>query len=344
MPDKKVITKSSTGEKSAEPISNSPYQLDNAQVLKACKALLKYVKEKQAESAKSKKANLLEDPENPTPETIWLNLTMKKYQTAQARSDVTFPSSLLLCISILNKVISILPHPLRDPQTTTICLIVKDPQRTYKDLIAASPTLSAVIKKVIGVSKLRAKFKSFESRRLLADSYDLFLADDRVVCMLPAIVGKSFYSRSTKVPIPLSVSPVERLQREVDNCLKATYLHLNAAASSSLRVGLSTFTPEMVGENVSAVVERVVEGGKGVRKVGVPGGWRGLRSLHLKSPESAALPLWLAQELCEGSDVLRDGEREELAAKEVIRKAKSKEKRKKKKMEKRQARISGEQE
>ncbi|PWW74828.1 ribosomal protein L1 [Tuber magnatum] len=328
MPEKKAVAKSPTGEKSVEPTSNSPYQLDNAQVLKASKALLKYVKEKKAESAKSKKANLLEDPENPTPETIWLNLTMKKLVTDTKR---------------LKPARIILPHPLRNPQTTTICLIVKDPQRTYKDLVATTPALSAVVKKVIGVSKLRAKFKSFESRRLLADSYDLFLADDRVICMLPAIVGKTFYSRSTKVPIPLSVSPVERLQREVDNCLKATYLHLNAAASSSLRVGLSTFTPEMVGENVSAVVERVVEGGKGVGKVGVPGGWRGLRSLHLKSPESAALPLWLAQELCEGSDVLGDGEREKLAAKEAIRKAEVKERRKRKKMKKRETRISKEQ-
>lgn len=240
--------------------------------------------------------------------------------------------------------ISILPHPLRNPQATTICLIVKDPQRTYKDLIAATPSLSAVIKRVIGVSKLRAKFKSFESRRLLADSYDLFLADDRVICMLPATLGKTFYSRSTKVPIPLSVSPEERLQSEVDNCLKATYFRLNAAASSSLRVGLSTFTPEMVRENISAVVERVVEGGKGVGKVGVPGGWKGLRGLHLKSPDSAALPLWLAEQLCEGSDVLRDGEREELTAKEAVKKVEVKEKRKKRKMKKRQAIVSKKQE
>jgi len=241
-------------------------------------------------------------------------------------------------------VISVLPHPLRNPQTTTICLIVKDPQRTYKDLIAATPSLSAVIKRVIGVSKLRTKFKSFESRRLLADSYDLFLADDRVICMLPAMIGKSFYGRSAKVPIPLSVSSAERLQSEVDSCLKATYLHLNAAASSSLRVGLSTFTPEMVEENVRAVVKRVVEGGKGVGKVGVPGGWKGLRSLHLKSPESAALPLWLAEQLYETGDVLREGEREELAAKEAIKKVEVKERRKNRKMKKRQATISKKQE
>ncbi|KAG0125944.1 ribosomal protein L1p/L10e family-domain-containing protein [Tuber indicum] len=327
MPDKKVVTKSPAGKGSVAPASNSPYQLDNAQVLKACKALLKYLMGKKAESAKSKKANLLEDPENPTPETIWLNLAMKKLVTDTKR---------------LKPARIILPHPLRDPQTTTICLIVKDPQRTYKDLIDTTPSLSAVIKKVIGVSKLRAKFKSFESLRLLAASYDLFLADDRVICMLPAILGKTFYSRSIKVPIPLSISPQERLKSEIDSCLKATYLHLNAAASSSLRVGLSTFTPEMIGENVSAVVERVVEGGKGVGKVGVPGGWRGLRSLHLKSPESAALPLWLAEELYEGSDVLRDGEREELAAKKAIRKAEVKERRKKK-MKKRQTMVSKEQ-
>ncbi|RPB00037.1 ribosomal protein L1 [Choiromyces venosus 120613-1] len=335
MRDKKAVAKPPVGEKekAVAPTSNPPYQLDNAQVLKACKALSKWVNEKKTESSKSKKANLLEDPENPTPETVWLNLTTKKLVTDTKR---------------LKPARIVLPHPLRNPQTTSICLIVKDPQRTHKDIIAATPALSAVVKKVVGVSKLRAKFKSFESRRLLAASYDLFLADERVVCMLPSILGKSFYGRSTKIPIPLSVSQEEgkkNLVSEVESCLKATYLHLNAAASSSVRVGLSNFTPEMVSENVAAVVQKVVEGGKGVgKKVGVPSGWKGLRSLHLKTPESAALPLWLAEELYEGGDVLKAGEREELAAKEALRKDKVKERRKKRKMKKRQAMVSKRQE
>lgn len=37
---------------------------------------------------------------------------------------------------ILNTRPSELPHPLIDPKLSAVCLIVKDPQREYKDLLA----------------------------------------------------------------------------------------------------------------------------------------------------------------------------------------------------------------
>mmetsp|Transcript_15100 Transcript_15100/g.61818 ORF Transcript_15100/g.61818 Transcript_15100/m.61818 type:complete len:90 (+) Transcript_15100:523-792(+) len=50
---------------------------------------------------------------------------------------------------------------------------------------------------VLGVSKLKARYKTFESKRQLCDSYDLFLADDRVLPLLPKLLGKQFF-RSKK--------------------------------------------------------------------------------------------------------------------------------------------------
>ena len=42
---------------------------------------------------------------------------------------------------------------------------------------------------VIGVSKLRAKYESHEAKRALCAAYDLFLADERVVPLLPKLLG-----------------------------------------------------------------------------------------------------------------------------------------------------------
>jgi ribosome biogenesis protein UTP30 len=70
-------------------------------------------------------------------------------------------------------------------------LIVKDPQREWKDKVQEA-NLSKVTK-VIGVGKLRDKFKPFESKRQLCSQYNLFVADDRVVEMLPKILGKTFF-------------------------------------------------------------------------------------------------------------------------------------------------------
>ena len=44
-------------------------------------------------------------------------------------------------------------------------------------------------RQVIGVSRLRAKYESHEAKRALCAAYDLFLADERVVPLLPKLLG-----------------------------------------------------------------------------------------------------------------------------------------------------------
>lgn len=150
--------------------------------------------------------------------------------------------------------------------------------------------------------------------------------------MLPKLLGKPFYARSSKTPIPVSFEGAEnsqpRLKNELKKALESTYVYLSPSASTSVRVALSSFTPEMVAENVDAVVTALVE-----KKV--PAGWRGVRSLHIKSPDSAALPIWMTTELYEQADVLKPEDIQRRALKEAqkeekrsTRKAAKKEKRK----------------
>ena len=47
----------------------------------------------------------------------------------------------------------------------------------------------AGVAKVIGVSKLKGKYEPYEAKRQLCNSYDLFIADDRVVPSLPKLIG-----------------------------------------------------------------------------------------------------------------------------------------------------------
>lgn len=164
-----------------------------------------------------------------------------------------------------------------------ICLIVQDPQRTYKDIIArpSFPTaLSKRITKVIGIGKLKAKYKSFESRRQLRAEYDCFLADKRIITMLPKTLGKVFYSSGMKRPIPvdlegykpkpndgakrfsvvkrkrekeeerLAASP-EQCVKEIERALACALVHLSPAATTSIKVALSHFNPSQVSENIT---------------------------------------------------------------------------------------------
>lgn len=85
-----------------------------------------------------------------------------------------------------------LPHPaLPPPPATSICLLTKDPQREYKDLLDAQGV--KFISRVVGVDKLKGKFKPFEARRQLMKEHDMFLCDERVVGMMPGLLGKIFY-------------------------------------------------------------------------------------------------------------------------------------------------------
>jgi ribosome biogenesis protein UTP30 len=71
-----------------------------------------------------------------------------------------------------------------------VCLIVKDPQSEAKLLLAAKGTK---VDKVIGISKLKKKYATYEARRMLSKSFDRFLADDRIIPMLPKALGRSFF-------------------------------------------------------------------------------------------------------------------------------------------------------
>ena len=82
-------------------------------------------------------------------------------------------------------------HPIVDPRTTPVCLIVKDPQREYKDLLETHKI--KFISRVVGLAKLKGKFRPFDARRALLKEYGLFLADDRVIPTLPKLLGSKWF-------------------------------------------------------------------------------------------------------------------------------------------------------
>jgi ribosome biogenesis protein UTP30 len=80
------------------------------------------------------------------------------------------------------------------------------------------------VSKVIGVSKLRANYKPYEAKRQLCASYGMFLADARVVTILPKLIGKTFFLKK-KQPIPVDMTKGD-LKKEIARALGSTYMHL----------------------------------------------------------------------------------------------------------------------
>ncbi|TVY50538.1 putative ribosome biogenesis protein C8F11.04 [Lachnellula cervina] len=310
--------------------SGSPYQLSPEQTLKASKALLKHMKDAETEvSTTTEKKNLLSDADDDeTTSPIWLTLSTKKHIVDKKRLK---PSKIAL------------PHPLNTTSTQTICLITADPQRTYKDIVASPafpPALAARITKVVGIKKIRAKHSQYEAQRKLKAEHDIFLADDRIITALPKLLGKTLY-KGSKRPIPISISaPVPKsdgkrikaakgedekrdaasapaIAKEIEKALSGTVVNLSASASTAVKIGFSNWDAEMLAGNAQAVAEALIE-------KHVPAKWRGVRGVHIKGERTAALPIWLADELwADEADVISEEKAEQVKLANVGKKRKA---------------------
>ena len=180
------------------------------------------------------------------------------------------------------------------------------------------------------MSKLKAKYKSFEALRHLASEHDFFFADSRTITYLPRVLGKTFYRSNLKRPIPVEISggPARgpdgkkiklepgavrkstkgtdgngaakpaNLAKEIEKTLNSVAVHLAASNMTSIKIATAAMDASEYVENAQAVVDAVTS------RI-LPGGWRNIRSLHIKGPKTPSFPIWLASELwTEEADVL----------------------------------------
>ena len=288
--------------------------VDPEQALKASKALLAHIKKAatQTPASTTNKKSLLDeiDPDLALSETpIWLTLTTKRHI---ADTNKLKPDKIPL------------PHPLHTNSHETICLITADPQRAYKDIVASDEfpeDLRKRITRVIGYTKVRAKYRQYEAQRQLLGSHDIFLGDDRIINRLPQALGKTFYKTTAKRPVPVVLRPTSRPKKaahkqkkggddeevnaaspaeiaaEISKALSAALVSLTPSTNTAIKVGLASMTPQQVADNVHAVAEALVA-------KHVPKGWSNVKSIYVKGPETTALPIWQADELwLDGKDV-----------------------------------------
>ncbi|PKY05023.1 ribosomal protein L1 [Aspergillus campestris IBT 28561] len=300
-----VTTKVTTG---------SPYQLDQNQVSRASSALLRHIKTQQVDKEKTAtKKTLIGDNDDDSDaediplnnEAVWLVLTTKKHVVDKNRLK---PGKITI------------PHSLNASPSLSVCLITADPQRAVKNIVADESFpqhLTSRIDKVIGFSKLKSRYQSFESRRQLFSEHDVFLADDRIIMRLVKTLGKIFY-KSSKRPIPVRIAEIEKVDgkkvkkdpkqrskpnaedsafaspaivaKEIEKALNSAAVQLAPATTAAIRVGSSNFTPQQLSENVEAVV-------KGLTDKFITKGWKNIKALHVKGANTMAMPIWLASEL-----------------------------------------------
>ena len=327
----------------------------NWQVLKAGRALLAHIKKAfETQQTDSKKQDLLGDAEDVIAETpVWLTITTKRHIHNSHRLK---PGKMIL------------PYPLHRGgsssrkggadddtddsgeagDTSTICLITADPQRAYKDMVASDEfpeDLGRCVTRVVDISHLRAKFRAIEAQRRLRSEHDVFVADDRIVHMLPKVLGKTFYKGGTKRPIPVEFMPQRdrgadgktiakrskddihplggkaKRKRNGDTGVTALNARPVAEIATEIRKALGAASVNLSPSNNIAVVigfagwpaprlaANVAEAARQLVDRWVPRKWDNVRAVYIKGPATAALPLWQTNELWldEDKDVVADG-------------------------------------
>lgn len=246
-------------------------QVATSQIEKACAALAAH----RARTRSSDKTQLPLDGDdddqgdgarsNPD-DVVWLQITVKSLNANAPAKPIRLPT----------------PHPIY-AQSSSVCLLSADPQREYKDLLVEQRVTA--VKRVVGVKKLKGKFQPYEARRQLMKDHDVFLADDRIVPMLPKLLGKKWLAER-KTPIPVRISKKALIRDQVRDALAATYFHRNKGTCTAVRVGtLRHLTPSQLVENMAATLPVIV--GKHVN-----GAWSNVLSIDIKTGTSAALPVW----------------------------------------------------
>lgn len=137
---------------------------------------------------------------------------------------------------------------------------------------------------VITIQELK-KFKSFQEKRRILKEFSLFLVDDALLNVLASVLGRKFYDyKKLAIPLKISKNPtVESLLDKIQEIKNSTTLYIRGICLS-VKIGST-------GLGVEGNVENVLLGVEGVVKK-IKGGWENVQSIHLKSKESVALPIY----------------------------------------------------
>lgn len=246
-------------------------------VVAAVQQLIEHNKRQEADE---KKNDLLED-ERHIDEDLELVFQFKKYLTLDAKLK---PKLVKLSHSVYN---------LSDE--FKICLIVRDSiVKTEAELEQIEEANIPYLSKILPFKELYNEYKTYDQKRQLASSYDLFLADDGVVTNLPSILGKTFYR--SKVPIPIKVGStgssksfaIDTIKNKVEQAVKSTHFLIRPSSNLSIKIGNIANLSEK--ENISNVQTAL-------KQIEEKYAQFGIRAVYIKLKTSPALPLFYDNKL-----------------------------------------------
>lgn len=174
-----------------------------------------------------------------------------------------------------------------------VCVITNEDSEENKSMVKGlfrSKELKrfAVKVKVLPIQILKRDYAAFEAKRKLCGSYDLFLADDRIIPLLPSRLGKCFFA-AQKQPLGLQLykTTPDAIVHNLNRILSSTWITFGHGVVLSIRVGRFNFTAQQIAENCESALSKLAE------KPFI-GGWKGFQTCVLAAAgvQGIALPIY----------------------------------------------------
>jgi hypothetical protein len=169
-------------------------------------------------------------------------------------------------------------------QNSDVCIFVKDPQTKWKEIFESKPVEGVGTIKVISVSKLKKNYRQLEDKKTLADAYDLFLCDGKIMENMPTLLGAVFYQkRKRKIPIPIRLG-VSDPAKSILEAAQATTLKVPEGPSIGVGIGRGAMEVDELVENAKSVIAAVTGY---FAKQNNP-----VLTINVQATDTMALPVW----------------------------------------------------
>ncbi|KAJ2301262.1 Ribosomal L1 domain-containing protein 1 [Coemansia sp. RSA 2706] len=220
--------------------------------------------------------------------TSLIEHTRKKHESEESTNLLANSVESMHLIITLKKVSHKMRHkpyriPLRNclyDDSSSVCLLIK---KFDEDHVEKLKNLGfPVIKQIVAINELKTKYSSFESKRDLMNSHDLFLTDDRMVHSLPKALGGKFYL-TKKIPAPVNLR-AKNLRHEVGKALKCTYYRAARGSCNAVRIGTTDMPVERLVDNVEDTLAGLVRH--------IPKNWDNIQTVGIKASTSLTLPIY----------------------------------------------------
>ena len=168
-----------------------------------------------------------------------------------------------------------------DEEDNTICLFCRsDDKESITQYLEANPIEG--LTKVISINEAKKHYVQFKDKKALLTAHSHFICDSRIVNQIYNILGSTFSARNDH-PVQINFTNPAQLPDLVKKVISSTYFRL-AGKNISIRLGYSTMKPSHVIENVLEGVPFAIEK--------LQNDWKDVHSIHLKTSDSAALPIY----------------------------------------------------